>query len=86
MNEMPPLALVEDWGSKARFVSVEAPPCGNRLDLDEHGVHLSCDQPKGHEGRHRQVLAPDHPVYWCDDDCAHRCSGPLSALAKLRGK
>jgi hypothetical protein len=40
MNEMPPLALVEDWGSKARFVSVEAPPCGNRLDLDEHGVHL----------------------------------------------
>lgn len=69
-----------------RFRPIEAPACGERLDLDNHGLHLRCDEPKGHSAliKHRQVLPGDHPVYWCDDGCARRCTGPLSALFILR--
>jgi hypothetical protein len=88
--DFPAPALVELADGEG-FAPVEAPACGERLDLDDHGIHLRCDQVKGHgsrdntfTGRHRQVLPGGHPVWWCDDGCAHVCSGPLSALHILR--
>jgi len=93
MNELPPCALepvVNGEGVTVGYEPVEAPPCGERLDLDDRGVHLVCDRPLGHERdpfrmKHRQVLPTNYPVLWCDDGCAHRCPGPLSALARIRG-
>lgn len=95
MPDLPPTALEmtfdETLGTMV-FRPVEAPPCGERLDLDDHGVHLTCDLVRGHqdatnkpETKHRMVLpGTNHPTFWCDDDCAHQCLGPLSALAIIR--
>jgi len=86
-TDVPAPALVEM--PDGTYSTVEAPRCGNRLDLDSKGVHLTCDRIEGHTdeigtGRHRAVLPVDHPVFWCGDECASMCSGPLSALAMIR--
>lgn len=76
-TELPPLALdYTDHG----WCHVEAPPCGERLDIDSRGVHLVCDLPKGHPSKHYDVIGPDniHAVKWCDDECAHGCEDFLS--------
>lgn len=88
MSELPPTALEEQFDGKGGtvFRQVEAPPCGERLDMPEHGVWLVCDLPRGHpiNTKHCMVLAGKFPLRWCDDNCAHHCDGPLSTLYKLR--
>jgi hypothetical protein len=89
-----PYALEEATDEQGRpcWLPIECPPCGQRLDLDDNGVHLVCDKPAGHNeraswppNRHRQVLAAHEAAEWCVEGCAHVCSGPQMALAYIRG-
>lgn len=85
--ELPPMALEEVVNRVTGEITwrpVEAPPCGARLDMPEHGVRLVCDLPRDHHGKHAMVLGGNYPLHWCDDNCAHRCDVPLSALYKIR--
>ena len=68
----------------AGFMPVEAPPCGDRLIVPDHGIDLSCDQPRGHQERmpwtkHRAIIdhAKSHAVSWCNGDCSRPCT-PVS--------
>jgi hypothetical protein len=89
MSQLPPMAL--EVTPEGLVIPVEAPACGERLDIPDRGIHLVCDRPAGHQAghlRHRQIiqLSPPHGVAWCDDHCAQPCEplkGVLEGLRKL---
>ena len=83
---LPPVAL--EVMADGYYRAVEAPPCGDPLDIDSHDIHLKCDRPANHsEPRHRQVLSlqPPHAVQWCDDGCSRPCEPLRGYLQELRG-
>lgn len=91
MSSLPPMAL--EVTPDGIVFPVEAPPCGERLDIPERGVHLVCDRPAGHTDpgdssvmatRHRHIirLSPPHAVAWCNDHCAQPCE-PLAGVLDL---
>jgi hypothetical protein len=88
VSSLPPSAL--EVTPEGLVIPVEAPPCGQTLDIPEKGIHLVCDRPAGHQvasgqgilaTRHRQIIQrdPPHGVGWCDDHCGQPCE-PLSGV------
>jgi hypothetical protein len=89
MNDVPPMSL--EVTPEGLVVPVEAPACGERLDIPERGIHLICDRPAGHSScgyestvlsiKHRHILQmnPPQAVGWCGTQCAQPCE-PLRAV------
>jgi len=86
LMELPPLGWIVTPDGKA--VAVEAPPCGEALDVPARDVLLKCNMPKGHSDRHSQILILiDRPVYWiswCDGRCSAPCDHLEGVIAQLR--
>ena len=81
---LPPMAL--EVTPEGLVIPVEAPPCGHLLDIPSRHVHLYCDRPAGHDGKHRAIiqLTPPQAVNWCDDGCSQPCTPVMAWLRELR--